>query len=218
MKPGWLTPFWSTHRSANALLRRLGAISRTRVPVDFETGDVDGWGHRASVSGSFHWPLASLVCSRCCYCCGRLFPAAWIVFGFALFAMSPTAILYAHSFKHYSSQLAMAPILLLAAVHCNRRPGPRNFALLLAAILVTALFSYPTVLLLPAVVILVGQPQSGESIDYSRVRQGMFASLWGLGVFGLLYVAVIHHNINSSPASFLCKPRGGRCESSQPGE
>ena len=80
---------------------------------------------------------------------GRLFPTPWVVFGFALFAMSPTAILYAHSFKHYSTQLAMAPILLLAAVHCNRRPGPRNFALLLAAILVTTLFSYPTVLLLP---------------------------------------------------------------------
>ena len=123
--------------------------------------------------------------------------------------MSPTAILYAHSFKHYSTQLAMAPILLLAAVHCNRRPGPRNFALLLAAILVTTLFSYPTVLLLPAVVILVVQPQSGESIDYSRVRQGMLASLWGLGVFGFLYVAVIRHNINHALRVFFANPAVG---------
>ncbi len=147
--------------------------------------------------------LAMLLLLRC------LFPTAWTVFGFALFAMSPTAILYAHSFKHYSTQLAMAPILLLAAVHCNRRPGPRNFALLLAAILVTALFSYPTVLLLPAVVILVGQPQSGDSIDYSRVRQGIFAALWGLGVFGLLYVAVIRHNINAALRVFFANPAVG---------
>ena len=140
---------------------------------------------------------------------GRLFPKAWAVFGFALFAMSPTAILYAQSFKQYSSQLAMAPILLLAAVHCNRRPGPRNFALLLAAILVTAVFSYPTVLLLPAVVVLVGQPQSGESLDYSRVRQGVLASLWGLGIFGFLYVAVIRHNINSALRVFFANPAVG---------
>lgn len=136
----------------------------------------------------------------------RLFPAAWVAFGLALFAMSPTAILYAHSFKHYSTQLAMAPILLLAAVDCNRRPGPRNFVLLLAAILVATLFSYPAVLLLPAVAILLLQPQPGESIDYSRFRQGILASLWGLGIFGFLYVAVIRHNINDALRIFFAKP------------
>ena len=139
----------------------------------------------------------------------RLFPTAWVVFGFAVFAMSPVAILYAESFKHYSTQLAMAPILLLAAVYCNRRTGPRSFVFLLAAILATTLFSYPTVLLLPAVAILLLQPRPGESIDYSRVRQGILASLWGLGVFGLLYMAVIRHNINDALRTFFANSAVG---------
>ena len=139
----------------------------------------------------------------------RLFPPAWVAFGFALFAMSPTAILYARTFKQYSGQLAMATILLLAAVDCRQRAGPRKFLWLLVTILISTVFSYSTVFLLPAVVILMLQPRSGESIDYSRIRQGGLALLWGLGVFGFLYVAVIRYNLNDALRIFFANPAVG---------
>lgn len=139
----------------------------------------------------------------------RLFPIPWVAFGFALFALSPTAILYARTFKQYSGQLAMATILLLAAVDCRQRAGPRKILWLLVTILICTVFSYSTVFLLPAVVILLLQPQSGESIDYSRVKQAVLASLWGLLVFFLLYVTVIRHNVNSALRVFFENPAVG---------
>lgn len=139
----------------------------------------------------------------------RLFPPVWVVFGLALFAMSPTAILYARSFKQYSTQLAMAPILLLAAVRYAQRPSPKSYAWLLGAILLTTFFSYPTVLLLPAVVILLVQPRSGESLDFSCVKPAVLASLWGLVVFVVVYVTIIRHNVNDVLRVFFANPAAG---------
>lgn len=139
----------------------------------------------------------------------KLFPPVWLTFGFALFALSPAAILFARTFKQYSTQLAMAPVLLLAAVHCNQRPSPRNFTVLLVTILVATVFSYPSVFLLPALAILLVQPRSEESIEPAHVKQAALAALWGLAVFIFLYVAVIRHNVNDSLRLFFANPAVG---------
>jgi hypothetical protein len=139
----------------------------------------------------------------------KLFPPVWVAFGFALFALSPAAILLARSFKQYSTQLAMAPVLLLAAVDCNQRLSHRNFAVLLVAILIAAVFSYPSVFLLPALIILLVQPRSEKPIEPARVKLAVLASLWGLAVFIFLYVAVIRHNLNDSLRLYFANPAVG---------
>jgi hypothetical protein len=133
----------------------------------------------------------------------RLFTPVWLVVGFALFAASPPAIYYAHNFKQYSSQLAMAALLLLSATRCNERPSRWNFAALLLMIVVAMVFSYPSVFLLPAVVILLVRPKPGESIEPNRMKQAALAALLGLTVFLFLYFAVIRSNVNESLRLFF---------------
>src|SRR5262249_1359310 len=97
-----------------------------------------------------------------------------------------------------SAELAMAPLLLLSAIRFNELPCRSNFFALLLTILAAMLLCYPSVFLLPAVMIFLVRPKAGSSIDRRCAKPAIIVAIWSSAVFLLLYWVVMRHNVNKS--------------------
>lgn len=127
----------------------------------------------------------------------RLFAPAWAAVGFAMFAFSPPATEYAHTFKQYSTELSMVPLFLLAAVRWNEEPTRFNFIVLLLTVVLTTVFAYPIVFIVPAILIIfLSRPRRDRELRH--LIQAISAALVGFVTFATLYFVVIRRNMTSS--------------------
>ena len=80
----------------------------------------------------------------------------------------------------YNTQLPATAFLLHAPVRYCQHPSFETIASLLVLILVTTVFSSPSVFLLAAVFLLMIEPQLGTPLNYLLIRRATVASLWVL--------------------------------------
>ena len=127
----------------------------------------------------------------------RLFSPAWTAVGFTLFALSPIAIEYANTFKQYSTELSMVLLLLMAAVRWNEQPTRFNFVVLLLTVVITPIFAYPIVFIIPAIFIMLLSRPTCE-LEIRHVMQAVSAVFTGFVTFAILYFLVIRRNMSGS--------------------
>jgi hypothetical protein len=85
----------------------------------------------------------------------------------AVVVFDPTSIEYSRTLKPYSGDLAASAILLLAAVRYLQQPDPRRYLWLLAAVAIAMPLSYPSVFIVPGIVLAVaatGQRKQGVAL------------------------------------------------------
>jgi hypothetical protein len=110
------------------------------------------------------------------------------------FAALATAILvfftpeveYSHTAKQYSGEVAMSSFVILAAIEYLRQPTARRFGWLAAAFLVAVLFSYPSVFLLPGIVL---------AVYFSNGRRSLLLTALTGAVLSVLYFVFIRPNV-----------------------
>lgn len=113
----------------------------------------------------------------------------WGLLVWTLLALSPAAIEYSATLKHYSGEMAASGIVLLAAVRYLKRPEAGRFRVLTLAVLIALPLAYSTVFLLPGILgaLLVRWPRRAVAL-------GLSAGVIGASLYVLLVIP------NNSPA------------------
>jgi hypothetical protein len=125
----------------------------------------------------------------------RVLSPAFAVLACALLALHPTAIEFSHSLKQYSGELAATTVVLLATILYLQQPDRRRFLVLLAAAALTLPLAYPTVFLLPGILLAV-------YFTGSTARAALLACTTG-GIFLVLYGVFIRPNSSAALREFF---------------
>ena len=103
----------------------------------------------------------------------------------ATLAFHPTVVEYFRSFKQYGGEVAATGLVLWAAVTYLKQPGRKQFYVLLCVTVAAMMLSYPTVFLLPGLIVAVA---IGD-----RVRAITLAGITGV-VLAVLYWFLVRPN------------------------
>ena len=85
----------------------------------------------------------------------RVVSPSWAVLATAALAFHPTVVEYFRSFKQYGGEVAATCAVLWAAVAYLRQPRHKQFCVLLAVVVGAMTLSYPTVFLLPGLILVI---------------------------------------------------------------
>src|SRR5215469_9187415 len=144
----------------------------------------------------------------------RLWSISYGLLAWVTFVLSPAAIVFSANLKQYSSELAAASAILLAALMYRQHPTSRRFYLLLVAVSIGLLASYPLVFALPGITLFVtlvpvlsGAAPSVSNKGASLLR-GLTLGVIAASIFGVEYIFLI--GPNTSPALYaFWAPRPG---------
>jgi len=91
----------------------------------------------------------------------RVVSPAFAVLATATLAFHPTVVEYFRSFKQYGGEITATSLVLWAAATYLKQPGRRQFYVLLGVAVMAMTLSYPTVFLLPGLILVVaiGNPR-----------------------------------------------------------
>jgi hypothetical protein len=143
----------------------------------------------------------------------RLWSISYALLAWVTFVLSPAAIVYSANLKPYSSELAAATTVLLAALMYRRHPTSRRFYLLLLAVSIGLLASYPLVFALPGITLFVTLVPvlSGAAPSVSNksaLLRGLTLGVVGASIFGIQYIFLIAPNTSPALHAFWA-PRPG---------
>jgi hypothetical protein len=96
----------------------------------------------------------------------------------AVLAFHPTVIEYFRSFKQYGGEVAATGVVLWAAVAYLQKPDRRQFYILLGVVVATMTLSYPTVFLLPGIVIAVAGGNRRRSVMLAGISAAVLAAMY----------------------------------------
>jgi hypothetical protein len=129
----------------------------------------------------------------------RVVSPAFAILATATLAFHPTVVEYFRSFKQYGGEVAATSLVLWAAVTYLKRPEHKQFYLLLAVVVAAMTLSYPTVFLLPGLILVVAL---GD-----RRRALLLAGVSGV-VLAVLYLLLVRPNY--TPALRALSPGCGQ--------
>lgn len=108
----------------------------------------------------------------------RVVSPPFAVLATAILAFHPTVVEYFRSFKQYGGEVAATAAVLWAAVAYLQSPERRQFYVLLGVTVAAMTLSYPTVFLLPGVVIAVAFGDRARSITLAGIGGAVLAVLY----------------------------------------
>jgi uncharacterized membrane protein len=108
----------------------------------------------------------------------RVVSPAFAVLAVAILAFHPTVVEYFRSFKQYGGEVAATAAVLWAAVAYLQEPERKQFYVLLGVTVGAMTLSYPTVFLLPGLVLAVGLGNRGRAIVLASVAGAVLAILY----------------------------------------
>ena len=146
-----------------------------------------GPGRNPSYSDCRRWRCAaSLYCSRC-WRFGRCWaqPEGWSrrplpCWRRRSLAFHPTVVEYFRSFKQYGGEVAATGAVLWAAVAYFQKPERRQFYVLLGVTVAAMTLSYPTVFLLPGLILAVALGNRARAITLAGIAGAVLAVLYWL--------------------------------------
>jgi hypothetical protein len=101
---------------------------------------------------------------------GRLVSPAYAVLATAILAFHPTVIEYFRSFKQYGGEVAATAAVLWVTIAYLQKPERKQFCMLLGVTVAAMTLSYPTVFLLPGLILAVGLCHRSRAIVLATVR------------------------------------------------
>jgi len=119
----------------------------------------------------------------------RVVSPSYAVLATAILAFHPTSVEYFRAFKQYGGEVAATTVVLLAAVVYLQKPDRKQFYVLVGVMVAAMTLSYPTVFLLPGVVVAIGFG--------NRSRAAMLAGIC-TAVLAVLYWFLIHPNYTAA--------------------
>ena len=96
----------------------------------------------------------------------------------AILAFHPTVVEYFRSFKQYGGEIAATGLILWAAVAYLQKPDRKQFCVLLSAVVVMMTLSYPTLFLLPGLILAVGIADRVRGIALAGIASVVLALLY----------------------------------------
>jgi hypothetical protein len=108
----------------------------------------------------------------------RMVSAPYAVLATAILAFHPTVIEYFRSFKQYGGEVAATGAVLWAAVAYLQRPERKQFYVLLAVTIAAMALSYPTVFLLPGLVLAIAANNRGRAITLAGISGVLLAAMY----------------------------------------
>ena len=108
----------------------------------------------------------------------RVVSPSFAVLATATLAFHPTVVEYFRSFKQYGGEVAATSLVLWAAVTYLKQPGRKQFYVLLAVVGAAMTLSYPTVFLLPGLILVVALGNRTWAITLAGVAGVVLAVLY----------------------------------------
>jgi hypothetical protein len=108
----------------------------------------------------------------------RVVSAPFAVLATAVLAFHPTVVEYFRSFKQYGGEIAATGLVLWAAVTYLKQPGRKQFYVLLAVVVGAMTLSYPTVFLLPGLVVAIAFSDRVKAITLAGVTGVVLVALY----------------------------------------
>jgi len=108
----------------------------------------------------------------------RLVSPPLAVLATATLAFHPTVVEYFRSFKQYGGEVAAAAAVLWAAVAYLQQPQRKQFYVLLGVVVAAMTLSYPTVFLLPGLVVAVAAGNRARAIALAGIAGVALAALY----------------------------------------
>jgi hypothetical protein len=132
----------------------------------------------------------------------RVVSPSYAVLATAILAFHPTSVEYFRAFKQYGGEIAATSVVLLAAVAYLQKPDRKQFYVLLGVVVAAMTLSYPTVFLLPGVVIAVAFGNRGRAALLAGGSAVVLAALyWWL--IGPNYTAALRAYWMGAPGVWL---------------
>ena len=105
----------------------------------------------------------------------RIVAPSYAVLATAILAFHPTSVEYFRAFKQYGGEVAATAVVLLAAIAYLQKPDRKKFYVLLAVVVAAMMLSYPTVFLLPGVVVAVALGNRGRAATLAGISAAVLA-------------------------------------------
>ncbi|HSP69744.1 MAG TPA: glycosyltransferase family 39 protein [Bryobacteraceae bacterium] len=109
----------------------------------------------------------------------RVVSPAFALLATVTLAFHPTVVEYFRAFKQYGGEVAATAVVLLAALAYLQKPDRKQFYVLLGVVVAAMTLSYPTVFLLPAVVVAVALGNRGRAAMLAGISTAVLAVLYG---------------------------------------
>ena len=106
----------------------------------------------------------------------RVVSPSYAILATAILAFHPTSVEYFRAFKQYGGEVAATTVVLLAAIAYLQKPDRKQFYVLLAVVVAAMTLSYPTVFLLPGVVLAVAFGNRGRAAMLACVAAVVLAA------------------------------------------
>jgi hypothetical protein len=127
---------------------------------------------------------------------------SFAVLATAILAFHPTVVEYFRSFKQYGGEVAATGLVLWAAIAYLQKPERKQFYILLAVTVGAMALSYPTVFLLPGLIVVVGLGDRRRAIALAGVSGVVLAVLYWFFVQPN-YTPALHQYWMSDPQNWL---------------
>jgi len=108
----------------------------------------------------------------------RVVLPSYAVLATAILAFHPTSVEYFRAFKQYGGEVAATTVVLLAAFAYLHKPDRKLFYVLLAAVVAALTLCYPTVFLLPGVVVGVAFGNRGRAAVLAAISAVVLAAMY----------------------------------------
>jgi len=108
----------------------------------------------------------------------RLVLAPFAVLATGVLAFHPTVVEYFRSFKQYGGEVAATCLVLWAAIAYLQKPERKQFYVLLGVMVMAMTLSYPTVFLLPGLIVAVAFSDRLKAIKLAGVTGAVIAVLY----------------------------------------
>jgi hypothetical protein len=112
----------------------------------------------------------------------RIVSPPFAVLATAALAFHPTVVEYFRSFKQYGGEVAATSLVLWAAVTYLKQPERKQFYVLLAVVVAAMTLSYPTVFLLPGLILVVALGNRARAIALAGITGVVLAVLYAVFV------------------------------------
>jgi hypothetical protein len=108
----------------------------------------------------------------------RVVSPSFAVLATAILAFHPTVVEYFRSFKQYGGEVAATAVVLWAAVAYLQKPDRRQFYVLLGVVVAAMMLSYPTVFLLPGLILVVALGDRRRALTLAGITGAELAVLY----------------------------------------
>ena len=148
----------------------------------------------------------------------RLWSISYGLLAWVTFVLSPAAIVFSANLKQYSSELAAATTVVLAALMYRQHPTSWRFYLLLVAVSIGLLASYPLVFALPGITLFVTLVPvlSGAAPSVSNKSASLLRALTlgviAASIFGIEYIFLIGPDTSPALYAFRAPPPSRYCD------